>query len=225
MKTGKCGVSIAALQKEASLHSEMISQILYGETFEIIDQQPDFTFIKCTYDGFEGWISNLHWEENQDEKLGKVLQESFSKIETQIFSIGSEIESSLKENTEKNIGELARDFLETPFLSGGRSFFGTDAASFVQLIYKVKGISLHRQVSLQAESGEILAFVGESREGDLAFFDNENGEIIHVGMMLNNYEVIHCFGKVRIDPIDSTGIFNKDLNKYTHILRFIKRIS
>ena len=69
-----------------------------------------------------------------------------------------------------------------------------------------------------------MSFVEESKPGDLAFFENEAGEISHVGMMLNHQEIIHAYGKVRIDLLDSTGIFNRELNKHTHKLRFLRSI-
>ena len=74
------------------------------------------------------------------------------------------------------------------------------------------------------EIGEVLSFVEESKPGDLAFFENEDGHICHVGIMVNHQEIIHAFGKVRIDSLDSTGIFNKDLKKHTHKLRFLRSI-
>lgn len=81
-----------------------------------------------------------------------------------------------------------------------------------------------RDAYQQAEKGQVLSFVEESKPGDLAFFENEEGNITHVGMMLENQQIIHAYGKVRIDSLDSTGIFNSDLNKHTHQLRLIKSL-
>ena len=75
-----------------------------------------------------------------------------------------------------------------------------------------------------AELGEVIDFLGESEAGDLAFFETVEGKINHVGIMLNSYELIHAFGKVRIDSLDSSGIYNNELKKHTHRLRFVKRI-
>ena len=106
----------------------------------------------------------------------------------------------------------------------GRSFFGIDCSGFTQLVFKVHGIKLPRDAYQQAEVGNVLDFVEESEPGDLAFFENEVGKISHVGIMLEDQKIIHAYGKVRIDLLDSTGIFNKDLGKHTHKLRFVKRI-
>ena len=92
------------------------------------------------------------------------------------------------------------------------------------MVYKLSGYSLFRDAKQQANQGEVLSFIEESEPGDLAFFDNENGEIIHVGIILKEYHIIHAFGKVRIDTLDHSGIFNAELQKHTHKLRVIKKM-
>jgi cell wall-associated NlpC family hydrolase len=114
-------------------------------------------------------------------------------------------------------------FLNTPYLWGGRSFFGIDCSGFVQNVFKLNGVSLKRDAWQQAEEGEIVDFLSEVKAGDVAFFDNAEGKITHVGIMLNASEIIHASAKVKIDPIDSQGIFSVELGKYTHSLRIIKR--
>lgn len=115
-------------------------------------------------------------------------------------------------------------FLNTPFLWGGKTPFGIDCSGFTQLVYKLCGYKLQRDADKQARQGEVLSFIEESEPGDLAFFDNEEGEIIHVGIILKDYHIIHAHGKVRIDTLDHSGIFNIDLQTHTHKLRVIKKI-
>ena len=94
----------------------------------------------------------------------------------------------------------------------------------MQMVFKQCGVQLPRDAYQQAELGETLNFVNESKCGDLAFFDNENGKITHVGMMLDNEKIIHASGKVRIDLLDHHGILNVQEKNYSHKLRIIKRI-
>jgi cell wall-associated NlpC family hydrolase len=114
-------------------------------------------------------------------------------------------------------------FINTPYLWGGRTFFGIDCSGFVQNVFKLNGIELKRDAWQQAEQGITVDFLQEVHPGDVAFFDNDEGKITHVGIMLNTAEIVHASAKVRIDPIDTQGIFNSELGKYTHKLRIIKR--
>lgn len=124
-------------------------------------------------------------------------------------------------NTE--IEKTARFFENAPYLWGGRTLFGIDCSGFVQTVFRLHGIQLRRDASQQAEQGQLVDFLSGATVGDLAFFDNEEGRITHVGMMLGNDRIIHAAGKVRIDPIDGQGIYNAELGRYTHKLRIIKR--
>ncbi|MBA6155465.1 C40 family peptidase [Tenacibaculum sp. S7007] len=121
------------------------------------------------------------------------------------------------------IVETAFLFLNVPYLWGGKSPFGIDCSGFTQTVYKLCGYNLLRDAKEQATQGEVLSFIEESEPGDLAFFDNEEGVITHVGIIMNDYNIIHAHGKVRIDKLDHSGIYNVDTNQHSHKLRVIKR--
>ncbi|MFC6269181.1 C40 family peptidase [Frigoriflavimonas asaccharolytica] len=235
MAKAVCIVSVSSIRIEASHSSRQLSQVLYGETVEILETQKDFAKISCDFNE-SGFVDIRHLKEVSASEFPKkqsfVYDEPFGFVETfrgkTLLSIGSEI---VTENLEKpqirngqNIADTAFQFLNVPYLSGGRSYFGIDALGFVQLIYKVNGIKLPKNLQETSEIGESLFFVGESEAGDLAFFGDEDGKIVHVGVMLNNFEIIHADEKVRIDALDSTGIYNKELKKHTYLLRVVKRI-
>lgn len=127
--------------------------------------------------------------------------------------------------------KAATDFIQTafmllnaPYLWGGRSPFGIDCSGFTQLVFKLNGIQLPRDAYQQVEKGFPLSFVEEAQAADLAFFDNEDGKIVHVGILLDQHQIIHASGSVRIDKYDHYGIFNGDTGKYSHSLRVIKRL-
>ena len=115
-------------------------------------------------------------------------------------------------------------YLNAPYLWGGKTPFGIDCSGFTQMVYKLNGYKIHRDASQQALEGEPLSFIEESEVGDLAFFDNDEGNIIHVGIIMENNYIIHASGKVRIDRLDHLGIYNPELKKHTHKLRVIKKI-
>jgi cell wall-associated NlpC family hydrolase len=114
-------------------------------------------------------------------------------------------------------------FQNAPYLWGGKTLFGIDCSGLAQVVFKLNGIKLNRDAAQQAEQGTTVDFLPEVKTGDLAFFDNDQGRITHVGIMLNANEIIHASGKVRIDPMDNQGIYNAELGRYTHKLRIVKR--
>jgi len=139
------------------------------------------------------------------------------------YNYEGETVSYIKHNKSKLI-DIAFIYLNSPFQWGGKSPLGIDCSGFTQMVYKLNGVQIPRTAADQATKGEVLSFIEESEPGDLAFFDNEEGVIIHVGIILENNYIIHSFGKVRIDRIDHSGIYNIDTQRHSHKLRVIKKI-
>jgi hypothetical protein len=255
MLFGICNLSIVPLRTLESDSSEMRSQLLFGEHFEIIEKQKNWSKIRLAFDHFEGYIDNKQYLEisavfykalckeiptysgeildfvtNQKNELTTIAMGAqlpfFMKGKLQLENYEYGYESAIFHGIlpKNEILKTAFTYLNTPFLWGGKSPFGIDAAGFTQIVYKLCGYALLRNVKEQSKQGEVLSFIEESEPGDLAFFDDEFGEIVHVGIILNDYNIIHAHGKVRIDTLDHSGIFNTDLQKHTHQLRVIKKI-
>lgn len=248
MDYGICNLSVVPLRAEASDVSEMVSQVLYGEHFKILEIRKKWSRIRLAFDSYEGWIDNKQYLtiteadysdfENKELILSSDLVDFVTAQDNQLFSIclGSTISASenLKQFFEgksisgilpkKHLIETALLYLNTPYLWGGKTPFGIDCSGFTQMVYKLNGYKLLRDASQQATQGEALSFIEESEPGDLAFFDNEEGKITHVGIIMADNYIIHAHGKVRIDRLDHSGIFNYELRNHTHKLRVIKRI-
>ncbi|MDC8105565.1 C40 family peptidase [Chryseobacterium sp. B21-037] len=237
MNKGICIVTVAPVRAENSDKAEIVTEILFGESADILEVNKNWTKIKMHYDGYEGWVDTKQIKPVSDEELEKrkvtLITEDFSSVLMNdgktLLSMGSEVEfpavaSRRSHDIRESIALTAKEFLNVPYLWGGKSFFAVDCSGFTQLVYKVHDIKLPRDTYQQAEMGEPLTFVEESQPGDLAFFENTEGKIIHVGIMLENQKIIHASGKVRIDTLDSSGIFNKELNSHTHKLRVIKKV-
>ena len=140
------------------------------------------------------------------------------------YVVTGEVQSNISERKAENIVRICMGYLGAPYLWGGRSPYGIDCSGFTQIVFKIDGIDIGRDAYLQSELGETISFINEIKIGDLAFFDNEEENITHVGIILDNNHIIHASGEVRIDNIDHHGIYNEELKKYTHKLRIIKRI-
>ena len=247
-------LSIIPIRRETSERSEMVSQLLFGETFSILNQEKDWIYIKTYNDNYEGWINPVGITYLSLDEFEKINKSNYYTVNTLTNTIilektGEEIiipfASSLPNFNESNISffikensyilknenlknikveDLALQFLNSPYLWGGKNPFGIDCSGFSQIIYKALGKNIPRDASQQVNVGNTINFLSDTKAGDLAFFDNEEGIITHVGIILDKNEIIHSSAKVRIDKLDQQGIYNQDFKKYTHKLRVIKRI-
>jgi hypothetical protein len=251
MEYGICNLSVIPLRAEPAELSEMVSQVLFGEAFEILEWHEKWVKIITGIDHYTGWIGrtqfamlgHLAWQQLQREKpqlcYGAVTQ-AWKKSDNSILylPIGSSM-AFLEGNTCKIGNEkfeilgpkgdietfpvTAKYFLNAPYLWGGRTHFGIDCSGFSQAVFRLHGININRDASQQAQQGRPVENIKKAKLGDLAFFVNENEKITHVGILLNKMQIIHASGKVKIDSIDENGIYSEELKRYTHKLHSIRR--
>ena len=250
---GICNLAIIPLRFEPSDRSEIVSQVLFGEHFEILEQLKQWSRIKTQYDDYEGWIDSKQYQLISESSFNQLSEDSIilnadlieyitasnnllipiplgsslsflhhNDINTSNFEFEGTKISGIK--PKEGLINTSFLFLNAPYLWGGKTPFGIDCSGFTQMVYKLNGYQLLRDASQQATQGEPLSFIEESEPGDLAFFDNEEGNIIHVGIIMADNHIIHASGKVRIDRLDHLGIYNAETNKHTHKLRVIKKI-
>lgn len=256
MNYGICNLSNIPLRAEPNDRSELISQVLFGESFKIIETSKQWSKITLAFDGYIGWIDNKQYIETSDAYYKELSNaplvvsnelvdfiEDITTHELIAIPLGSRLPfyakkalnlngkklrfegaTSRKIASKENIVKTAYMYINAPFLWGGKTPFGIDCSGFTQMVYKINGHKLLRDASQQATQGEVLSFIEESEPGDLAFFDNKDGEIIHAGIILANNYIIHASGKVRIDRLDQSGIYNAELRRHTHTLRVIKKM-
>ncbi len=251
-----CQVSLAPLRAHPADKSEMVSQLLFGETVEIVETKDNWLQVHCAWDGYSGWVDakqlkRLTPSEFDDYKehvsvnlslveglmaadhfipltLGATLPR-YDGLRCQLgdqsfqFS-GPVITPNHAPKTGEWIVKIARRYLHAPYLWGGRSPFGIDAAGLTQMVFKIAGIRLLRDATQQVTQGRPVDFLEQCQLGDLAFFDNGKGDIGHVGIILPDCHLIHASGKVRIDKLDHFGLFNAEQQRYTHQLRIVKRL-
>ena len=248
MKYGIFHLSIVPVRLEAADTSEMVTQALYGESFKLLEQRKKWSRIRLDDDHYEGWVDNKQFME-VDVTTYQLLQEKKPVYTSDLIDFVTSEENLLisipmgsvvsncnplghtfeghqisGQHPKKQLVDTALLYLNAPYMWGGKAPFGIDCSGFTQMVYKLNGHMLKRDASEQATQGEALSFIEESEPGDLAFFDNAEGHIIHVGIIMEDHYIIHAHGKVRIDRIDHSGIFNVEKNTHTHKLRVIKKI-
>ncbi|MEZ0129282.1 NlpC/P60 family protein [Flavobacterium sp. LBUM151] len=250
---GICNLAIVPVRSEPSDRSEIVTQLLFGEHIEILERKNQWARIKIQFDDYEGWVDSKQYQVISEANYNLLSKEAIilnadlidyisapdnlllpiplgaslsflnnSEINTSNFDFEGTKTSGIKPKSA--LINTAFMYLNAPYLWGGKTPFGIDCSGFTQMVYKLNGYKIHRDASQQALEGEPLSFIEESEAGDLAFFDNEEGNIIHVGIIMDNNYIIHGSGKVRIDRLDHLGIYNAELNKHTHNLRVIKKI-
>jgi len=258
MPYGICHLSLVPARAEASDRAEMVTQLLFGEHFEVVEEQERWTRIITGSDQYPCWIGAKQWL--------PISEGDYAEIQTSILPLSSDLIQIVKNpkgepfpivlgsplpfldegkirlgeheylydgqalepavhQGRSHLLEHAFIYLNSPYLWGGKSPFGIDCSGLTQMVYRLAGISIPRDASQQAMVGEVLSFMEEALPGDLAFFDNEEGVIIHTGIILEGGRILHASGKVRIDHLDHEGIYNREAGKYTHRLRVLRRVT
>ena len=253
MVFGLTKLAVTPIRAEDSDRAEIVSQMLFGEAFEVIEEKEKWILVKTLFDNYEGWICRKQFFE-VNEKVAK--EHAINDFPVAASDCGFATDQSgnkwfipkgsflpflhqnrIKWNDQEwkfegdisignpsKIRDYAMSYLSTPYLWGGKSPLGIDCSGFCQTVFKMCGYKIPRDAYQQAEIGHDVSFIEMTELGDLAFFDNDEGRINHVALILEPGKVIHASGRVKIDKLDHQGIFCTDTNKYTHKLRLIKRI-
>lgn len=254
---GVCRLSVVSVRAEGSDKAEQVTQLLFGDHYEIIDRSTNGKWFKIRIfaDQYEGWIDHLQHHEISPEYFEHINRTEF-KITTDLTStmlynknpmvilMGSMIPISSSElfrmeeqfafNGEaKNAGQkrepeflrnIAMKYLYSPYLWGGKTPFGIDCSGFTQMVFRICGYNLFRDAWQQAKQGRSVKSFDEARHGDLVFFQNEQGRINHVGILVGTEKIIHASGRVRIDQVSEAGIMSTDTKQITHTFSHIRRI-
>lgn len=247
-------LSLCALRAAPSHKSEMVSQLLLGELCTVLEYQKEWVRVKNETDGYQGWMLKSALEllslENYERMKAEAVVCVPNGFEAQIqggsqlwvpegahlrnykqigshcrFDVGQRsFEAQWHPNDPSSVVSMAFRFLNTPYLWGGKSKAGMDCSALSQLCYAICGVAIDRDARDQAALGTRVSGVSEAKEGDLAFFENECGKIIHVGIVLKEGRIIHSSGCVRVDALNDVGIFREDTRIYSHRLHSIRRI-
>ncbi|WP_240676051.1 C40 family peptidase [Botryobacter ruber] len=253
---GICMLSVVPMRAQASDRAEQVTQLLFGECYEVLQAQGNWLQVELASDHYRGWMDiKQHtpvateyyerWCNTRHPRALDLVQFIATPDSRYPVGIGSylpfydgtnlHIDGNLYGYDGQASGvtgtadgaalvQVAGLFIKAPYQWGGKSVFGIDCSGFVQQVFGMCGIQLPRDAYQQAEVGEEVHFATQTQAGDLAFFSNAEGRIVHVGLLLGQQQIMHAHGEVRIDTLDHNGIYNSSRKKYSHQLRIIKRI-
>lgn len=239
---------------EPSDKAEMVTQVLFGESYRVLETEKKWLLIEIEADSYQCWIDRKQHTEISESKFrgtdfqtikrcGDAIGQITDKIGKRFFiPCGSplpayhegkfelngehfDFDGRVARHDSESIIRHARRLLHAPYLWGGKTAMGIDCSGYTQVVTACAGIILPRDAWQQAEKGEAVDFIDLTEPGDLAFFDNSEGRITHVGIILEKGKIIHASGSVRIDTLDHQGIYNDELKAYSHKLRLIKRFT
>lgn len=245
-------VPAAPVRRKARHQAEMTNQLLFGDAVKILKQKGSlWVKVRSLSDNYEGWVTRTLLE--PADSVGRELQHmvtselinplvingqtmhvpigatlpAFNDMKGKLGDLsfsyaGKFMDANEQVLTTALVKALTFQWLNAPYMWGGKTLMGVDCSGFVQVNYKMMGINLPRDAWQQAQKGETVSRLKQAVCGDLAFFDDKD-EIVHVGVILGEDQIIHASGKVRIDHIDKKGIVNSETDKRTHSLRLIKR--
>lgn len=248
-KLAYCKVSISPVRAGNRDQTEIVTQLLFGELIHVEEITDSWCKITTFSDNYPGWIDVKHFQYLSEKEANRwmnglgyeksivrsietpwgkqrIVKGSYVPIIEELdFNIGKDTFSfsDVSEEVEANsIFEVAKEYLNAPYLWGGKTPFGIDCSGLIQMVFRFFGINLPRDASQQVDLGMKISY-DEIESGDVAFFHNKDGKIIHVGILDGKGSIIHASGCVRIDSFSSEGIQHRENGSLTHVLNTIKR--
>jgi cell wall-associated NlpC family hydrolase len=247
----RCPLSVVPVRKEPSDRSELVTQWLFGETAEVLERQEKWSRLHFHLDHYEGWVDHKQMapcEAPVATNARRTIEPASTVLlgDTKVLlPMGAVVDAGehdpsgtvkpLSKTTADLTGptvaraiRMAQLFIGTPYLWGGRTPWGVDCSGFTQMVYLLAGLAVPRDAWQQAGIGTTVELLDLSQPGDLAFFDNDEGRIVHVGLVMpsegGDRSIVHASGQVRMDRLDQQGIFHSQEKRYTHKLRVVKRV-
>ncbi|HKI46053.1 MAG TPA: C40 family peptidase [Balneolales bacterium] len=217
---------IVPVRREANDASEMLTQLLLGETAKVIDARERWLHITADYDGYSGWVNRnqmqylsrteyINWRDHRSRQrspyAGFRIRNNRDSLwvpsgATVIIENGRvylpdaayDFVSEPRVIKHNRIIETASEFLGTPYLWGGRTDTGIDCSGFIQTVFAIHGSVLPRDSRDQFKIMEpYTTDINEAKPGDVIYFNTSGGPITHVGLYIGDGILLHASGNVK----------------------------
>ena len=237
--------SVINVHKKNNIKSEVVTQLLYGDTFKKIKKTGLWIKIKNDTDNYKGYIKNNKFAHNQKNthKICNVSTALYSKPNNKNkikkkLSFGSKIKvlkkkgnfykfdnfwinkKDLKEINykTKDIFENIKRFINIKYKWGGKHFTGVDCSGLIQLLLNYNNKFCPRDAQDQIKYFKKRIELKNIRKNDLIFWKG------HVAIALSKHRLIHAYGplkKTLVMPIKKTidKVYNTANLKVTGIRR------
>ena len=192
--------------KEASLDSQVVSDLVAGSIMELLGEQNQFYEVRYP-NGDIAFVEN---------RAAQPYSEWITALNP----------------SEENLIKTSKSLMGLPYLWGGTSPKGVDCSGYTKTIYFLNGIIIPRDASQQVHTGKLVDSTRNFENlipGDLLFFgrvatDSTSERVVHVGMWIGNHQFIHSSGNVHISTFDTTATDFDEANydRYLRTKRLLK---
>ena len=218
---------LSNIYKKPSKVSEVISQILYGEKFQILSKNKNWIKIKISFDNYIGYIKNKNYTNNYKptHKVFTLKSNIFDKLnnKTKYFLPFASRISIIQENKkfiefeknkwikktdikkishiEKDYSKILKLFLKVRYFWGGKTYKGIDCSAILQLLYYYNNKFYPRDTKDQLRYARSSIKRKTFKKGDIIFWKG------HVAICVDAKKLIHAYGpekKVVIMLINKT---------------------
>lgn len=237
------GAARVALRAEPDHRSEQVSELLWGEPQQMLEEHRGWSYVRGWLDGYAGWVPSgvllPVWSEGEGWQIIGVRQAPLYRNGRLVgwVSVGSlwpkagfwrtaggdftTLSEALwpVERRPLPLGRVLRVFRGTPYHWGGKSPAGVDCSGLVQVAYRLRGFLLPRDACQQVE---VLSPTESPGPGDLVFFTAAGARplsrVVHVGLYLGAGQILHATPSGGVHRIPLSALFTHRVHSYRTVV-------
>ena len=218
---------ILNLYKKPSLKSEIVTQMIFGDSFSIFKRKRDWLKIRIKEDGYKGFVKNKDFSNflKPTHKINtlkaKVYKYSNKRNKLYEITFGSKIKVIGKKSNflkfskgwinkkdvkpiafkEKNLFRKINIFKDIRYKWGGKSFQGIDCSALIQIFFNFNNKFCPRDAKDQVKFFKKNVKLKNIKKNDIIYWRG------HVALALSKKKLIHAYGPMKktvIMGIDQT---------------------